>query len=82
MTKVEYAAEWYSESQGRLLLSPATVKLYRYQVEADMAKMPSMSETEIHAVMEEQACKKQEDQHKCLEYRSNAQGDMEWHFRC
>jgi hypothetical protein len=31
-------------------------------VEADMAEMPSMSESEIHAVMEEQARKKQEDQ--------------------
>jgi hypothetical protein len=40
-----------------------------------------MSESEIHAVMEEQARKKQEDQRKFLEYRSKTQGDMEWHFR-
>jgi hypothetical protein len=41
-----------------------------------------MSETEINAVMEEQARKKQEDQRKFLEYRSKTQGDFEWHLRC
>jgi hypothetical protein len=41
-----------------------------------------MSESEIHAVMKEQARKKQEDQRKFLEYSCNMQGDMEWHFRC
>ncbi len=47
--------------------------------------MSSMSESEIHAVMEEQARKKQEDQRKFLEYRSKTQGDLDslgWHFRC
>ncbi len=39
-------------------------KRYRDQVEADMFKMSSMSESEIHAVMKEQARKKQEDQRK------------------
>jgi hypothetical protein len=39
--------------------------------------MPGMSESEIHAVMEEQARKKQEVQHKFMEYSSNTQGDME-----
>ncbi len=42
-------------------LSPATKKRYRDKVEAEMAEMPRMSESEIHAVMEEQARKKQED---------------------
>jgi hypothetical protein len=49
-------------------------------VEAGMSsEMSSMSESEIHAVMEEQARKKQEDQRKFLEYRdsSKRQGDME-----
>jgi hypothetical protein len=59
------------------LLSPATKKRYSDQVEAGMSEMSSMSESEIHAVMEEQARKKQEDQRKFLEYRSNTQGDME-----
>ncbi len=53
MTEVEYATEWFSESQCRLLLSPATKKRYRDQVEADMAEMPSMSDSEINAVMKE-----------------------------
>ncbi len=85
MTEVEYATEWYSESPGRPSLSPATKKRYRNQVESDMSEMSSMSESEIHAVMKEQARKKQEDRrklHKFLEYRSNTRGDMEWHFRC
>jgi hypothetical protein len=78
VTEVEYATEWYSESPGRPSLSPATKKRYRDQVEAaDMAKMSSMRESEIHAVMKEQARKRQEDQSKFLEYRSNTQGDME-----
>jgi hypothetical protein len=47
------------------------------QVEADMSEMSSMSESEIHAVMKEQARKKQEDQRKFLEYRSNTRGDLE-----
>ncbi len=34
-----------------------------------------LSESEIHAVMKEQARKKQEDQRKFLEYRSTTQGD-------
>ncbi len=54
----------------------------RDQVEADMSEMSSMSESEIHAVMKEQASKKQEDQRKFLKYRSNTRGDLEWHFRC
>jgi hypothetical protein len=58
-------------------LSPETKKRYCEKVEADMAKMSSMSEFEIHAVMEEQALKKQEDQCKFLEYHCNMQGDME-----
>jgi hypothetical protein len=41
-----------------------------------------MSESEIHAVMKEHTRKKQEDQHKFLEYHSNTRGDLEWHFRC
>jgi hypothetical protein len=51
-------------------------------VEADMSEMTSMSESEIHAVMEEQARKKQEDKRKFLEYRSNTRGDLGGHFRC
>jgi hypothetical protein len=51
-------------------------------VEADMSEMSSMSESEIHAVMKEQVRKKQVDKRKFLEYSSNMQGDMEWHFRC
>ncbi len=47
-----------------------------------MSEMSSMSESEIHAVMEEQARKKQEAQSKFLEYSNNMQGDLEWHFRC
>ncbi len=47
-----------------------------------MSEMSGMSESEIHAVMKEQASKKQEDQRKFLEYRSNTQDDLEWHFRC
>ena len=82
VTEVEYATEWYSESPGRPSLSPATKKRYRDQVEADMSEMTSMSESEIHAVMEEQARKKQEDQCKFLEYRSNTRGDLGGHFRC
>jgi hypothetical protein len=82
VTEVEYATEWYLESPGRPSLSPATKKRYRDQVEADMSKMTSMSESEIHAVMEEQARKKQEAQRKILEYRSKTQGHLEWHFRC
>jgi hypothetical protein len=81
VTEVEYATEWYSdsisESPGRPSLSPATKKRYRDQVEADMSEMSSMSESEIHAVMEKQARKKQEDQRKFLEYRCKTQGDME-----
>jgi hypothetical protein len=77
VTEVEYATEWYLESPGRPSLSPETKKRYRYQVEADMAEMSSMSESEIHAVMEEKARKKQEDQRKFLEYHSKTQGDME-----
>jgi hypothetical protein len=82
VTEVEYATEWYSESPGRLSLSPATKMRYRDQVEADMSEMSSMSESEVHAVMEEQARKKQEDQSKFLKYHSNTQGDLEWHFHC
>ncbi len=41
-----------------------------------------MSESEIHAVMEEQARKKQEIHRKFMEYRSKTQGDLECHFRC
>jgi hypothetical protein len=55
VTEVEYATEWYWESPGRPSLSPATKKRYRDQVEADMSEMSSMSESEIHAVVEEQA---------------------------
>jgi hypothetical protein len=77
VTEVEHATEWYSESPGRPSLSPATKKRYRDQVEADMSEMSSMSDSEIHAVMEEQARKKQEDQRKFLEYSSNTQGDLE-----
>ncbi len=55
----------------------ATKKRYRDQVEADMSEMSSMSESEIHAVMEEQARKKKEDQRKFLEYSSKTQGEME-----
>ncbi len=80
MTEVEY--EWYSESPVLQSLSPATKKRYRDQVEADMSEMSSMSESEIHAVMKEQARKKQEDQRKFLEYSSKTRGDFEWHFRC
>jgi hypothetical protein len=43
VTEVEYATEWYSESPGRPLLSPATKKRYQDQVEADMSDMTSMS---------------------------------------
>ncbi len=82
MTEVEYATEWYSESPGRPSLSPATKKRYCDQVEADMSEMSSMNESEIHAVMKEQARKKREEQRKILEYRSNTRGDLEWHFRC
>ncbi len=82
VTEVENATEWYSELPGRPSLSPATKKRYRYQVEADMSDMSSMRESEIHAVMEEQGRKKQEDQGKFLEYSSKTQGDLEWHFRC
>jgi hypothetical protein len=82
VAEVEYATEWYYESPGRPSLSPATKNSYRNQMEADMSEMSSMSEFEIHAVMEEQARKKQEDQSKFLEYSCNTQGDMEWHFRC
>jgi hypothetical protein len=64
------------------LLLPATKKRYRDQVEASMSEMSSMSESEIHAVMKEQARKKQEDQRKFLEYLSNTRGDLEWHFCC
>ena len=81
VTEVEHATEWYSESPGRPSLSPATKKRYRDQVEADMSEMTSMSESEIHAVMEEQARKKQEDERKFLEYRSNTRGDLGGHFR-
>jgi hypothetical protein len=42
-----------------------------------MSEMSSMRESEIHAVMEEQARKKQEDQRKFLKYRSKTQGCME-----
>jgi hypothetical protein len=77
VTEVEYATEWYSESPGRPSLSPATKKRHRDQMEAEMSEMSSMSESEILAVMEEQARKKQKDQRKYLEYRSNTQGDME-----
>jgi hypothetical protein len=59
---------------GSAVVSPATKKRYRDQVEADMAEMSSMSESEMHAVIEEQARKRQEDQRKLLEYRSNTQG--------
>ncbi len=82
VTEVEYATEWYSESPGRPSLSPATKKRYRDQVEGDLSEMSSMSESEIHAVMKEQARKKQEGQGKFLEYCSNTRGDLEWHFRC
>ncbi len=58
VTEVEYATEWYSESPGWPSLSPATKKRYRDQVEADVAEMSSMSESEIHAVTKEQARKK------------------------
>ncbi len=58
VTKVEYATEWYSEQQGLPSLSPATKTRYRHQLEADMSEMSSMSESEIHAVMKEQARKK------------------------
>jgi hypothetical protein len=47
VTEVEYATEWYSESPGRLSLSPATKKRYRDLLEADMSEMTSMSESEI-----------------------------------
>ncbi len=43
VTEVEYATEWYSESPGRPLLSPATKKRYRDQAEANMSEMSSMS---------------------------------------
>jgi hypothetical protein len=82
VTKVENATECYEESPGLPSLSPTTKKSYRNELEADMAEMSNMSESEIHAVMEEQARKKQEDQCKFLEYSSNTQGDMEWHCRC
>jgi hypothetical protein len=45
VTKVEYATKSYLESPGRPSLSPPTKKRYRYQVEADKAEMPSMSES-------------------------------------
>jgi hypothetical protein len=57
VTEVENATEWYSELQCRQLLSPATKKRYRDQVEADMSEMSRMSESEIHAVMKEPARK-------------------------
>jgi hypothetical protein len=82
VTEVEYATEWYSDSPGRPSLTQATKKRYSNQVEAEMSEMSSMSESEIHAVMKEQARKKQKDQRKFLEYSSNTQGDIEWHFRC
>ncbi len=47
-----------------------------------MSDMSSMSESEILAVMKEQARKIQEDQRKFLEYSSNTQGDMQLRFRC
>ncbi len=43
--EVEYATQWYSESLGRPSLSPATTKRFRYQVEADMAEMSSVSKS-------------------------------------
>jgi hypothetical protein len=55
VTEVEYALNGIP---GRPSLSPATKKRYRYQLEADMSEMSSISESEIHAVMEEQARKK------------------------
>jgi hypothetical protein len=45
VTEVEYATEWYDlESPGRQSLLPVTKKRDRYQVEADMSEMSSMSE--------------------------------------
>ena len=82
VTEVEYATEWYSESPGRPSLSPATKKRYRDEVERDMSEMTSMSESEIHAVMEEQARKKKEADRKFLECRSNTQGELGGPFRC
>jgi hypothetical protein len=81
-TEVEYATEWHSESPGRPSLSPATKKRYRDEVERDMSEMTSMSESEIHAVMEEQARKKKEADRKFLECRSNTQGELGGPFRC
>ncbi len=57
-------------------------KRLRDQVEADMSEMTSMSGTEIHAVMEEQARKKKEDDRNFLECRSNTQGEQGGLFRC
>jgi hypothetical protein len=58
VTEVEYSTKWYSESPGRPSLSPATKKCNHDELEAEMAEMSSMSKSEIHAVMEEQARKK------------------------
>jgi hypothetical protein len=66
--------------RGRQAPSPRIVIA---QMGANMAEMSSMSESEIHAVMEEQACKQQKDKSKFLEYRkNNTQGDMESQFHC
>ncbi len=47
VAEVEYTAEWYLESPGRLLLSPATMKRYYDQVEAERSEMSSTSESEM-----------------------------------
>ncbi len=59
--QVEYAMNgiWSCRQPS---LSPETKKRYRDQVEADMSEMSSVSESEIHAVLEEQASNKQDDQ--------------------
>jgi hypothetical protein len=59
--KVKYATEWYLESPDRPSLSPVTKKRNYDELKAEMAEISSMSESEIHAVMEKQTCKKQAD---------------------
>jgi hypothetical protein len=64
------STSWYSNSRAhmtRTATNHACLLLFK---------------SEIHAVMEEEASKKQEDKRNFLEYSSNTQGDMAWHFRC
>jgi hypothetical protein len=54
---------------------PETKKRNHDELEAEMEEMSSMSESEIQAVIDEQARKKQEADRKFLEYRRSTQGE-------